>query len=70
VRQYQSHHTQEWATTITQFDGFITVTPEYNHSTSSALRDAVDYPYAEYGRLGTSYLFAAAHEPGDAPATP
>src|ERR1035441_2224982 len=33
--QYQNQHTKDWAATIAQFDGFIFVTPEYNHSTSA-----------------------------------
>src|SRR6476646_984390 len=32
--QYQHDHTKAWAATIGAYDGFIFVTPEYNHSTS------------------------------------
>jgi NAD(P)H-dependent FMN reductase len=46
--QYQNAHTQEWAVTIGRFDGFIFVTPEYNHSTSGVLKNAIDYLYAEW----------------------
>jgi NAD(P)H-dependent FMN reductase len=46
--QYQNPHTLEWAATIAQFDGFIFVTPEYNHSTSGVLKNAIDYLYAEW----------------------
>ena len=31
---YQNAHTQVWAATIGRFDGYVFVTPEYNHSTS------------------------------------
>src|ERR1700726_4017577 len=31
--QYQNAHSQYWAATIARFDGFVFVTPEYNHST-------------------------------------
>ena len=41
-------HTQEWAATIGRFDGFVFVTPEYNHSTSGVLKNAIDYLYAEW----------------------
>ncbi len=46
--QYQKAHTQEWAATIGPFDGFVFVTPEYNHSTSGVLKNAIDYLYAEW----------------------
>jgi NAD(P)H-dependent FMN reductase len=46
--QYQNPHTQDWAATIGQFDGFVFVTPEYNHSTSGVLKNAIDYLYAEW----------------------
>jgi NAD(P)H-dependent FMN reductase len=46
--QYQNEHTREWAATISRFDGFIFVTPEYNHSTSGVLKNAIDFLYAEW----------------------
>jgi NAD(P)H-dependent FMN reductase len=46
--QYQNAHTQDWAATIARFDGFVFVTPEYNHSTSGVLKNAIDYLYAEW----------------------
>jgi NAD(P)H-dependent FMN reductase len=46
--QYQNPHTQDWAATFGRFDGFVFVTPEYNHSTSGVLKNAMDYPYAEW----------------------
>ena len=46
--QYQNAHTQRWAVTIAKYDGFIFVTPEYNHSTSGVLKNAIDYLYAEW----------------------
>src|SRR5450631_4766563 len=46
--QYQNTHTQDWAATIGRFDGFVFVTPEYNHSTSGVLKNAIDYLYAEW----------------------
>ncbi len=46
--QYQNQHTRDWAATIVQFDGFVFVTPEYNHSTSGVLKNAIDYLYSEW----------------------
>jgi NAD(P)H-dependent FMN reductase len=34
VGQYAGEHTKQWAEKIGSYDGFIFVTPEYNHSTS------------------------------------
>lgn len=46
--QYAQAHTKAWAAKIDSFDGFIFVTPEYNHSTSGALKNALDFVYAEW----------------------
>jgi NAD(P)H-dependent FMN reductase len=46
--QYRNQHTKDWAATIARFDGFIFVTPEYNHSTSGVLKNAIDYLYADW----------------------
>jgi NAD(P)H-dependent FMN reductase len=46
--QYQNQHTKDWAATISRFDGFVFVTPEYNHSTSGVLKNAIDYLYSEW----------------------
>src|SRR5205807_1593732 len=32
--QYANEHTKQWAAKIASFDGFVIVTPEYNHGTS------------------------------------
>ena len=46
--QYNQPHTLQWAAKIASFDGFVFVTPEYNHSTSGALKNAIDFLYAEW----------------------
>ena len=46
--QYRNDHTKQWAAKIASFDGFVFVTPEYNHSTSGVLKNAIDYLYAEW----------------------
>jgi NAD(P)H-dependent FMN reductase len=46
--QSRNAHTQEWAAIIGRFDGFVFITPEYNHSTSGVLKNAIDYVYAEW----------------------
>jgi NAD(P)H-dependent FMN reductase len=46
--QYTQPHTVKWAEKIASFDGFVFVTPEYNASTSAALKNAIDFLYAEW----------------------
>lgn len=41
--QYQNAHTKVWAEKVDEFDGYIFVTPEYNHSLPSSLKNALDY---------------------------
>ena len=41
-QQYSKPHTKAWAAKIDSFDGYVFVTPEYNHSTSGALKNAID----------------------------
>jgi NAD(P)H-dependent FMN reductase len=54
--QYQNDHTKEWAAKIASFDGFVFVTPEYNHSTSGVLKNAIDYLYAEWNNKAAGFV--------------
>jgi NAD(P)H-dependent FMN reductase len=54
--QYQNEHTRQWADKIASFDGFIFVTPEYNHSTSGVLKNAIDYLYAEWNNKAAGFV--------------
>lgn len=47
-KQYGKEHTILWSKTIDEADGFIFVTPEYNHSYSPALKNAIDFLYIEW----------------------
>lgn len=46
---YTHAHTKAWAKQIDGFDGFIFVTPEYNHGYPATLKNALDFLYAEWG---------------------
>ena len=46
--KYEKEHTKRWAAKVDSFDGYIFVTPEYNHSTSGALKNAIDFVYGEW----------------------
>lgn len=45
---YVHEHTKQWAKQIDEADGYIIVTPEYNHGTSSALKNAIDFVTREW----------------------
>lgn len=53
---YQNDHTRQWAAKIASFDGFVMVTPEYNHSTSGVLKNAIDYLYAEWNNKAVGFV--------------
>jgi NAD(P)H-dependent FMN reductase len=54
--QYRNEHTRQWADKIASFDGFVFVTPEYNHSTSGVLKNAIDYLYAEWNNKAAGFV--------------
>lgn len=45
---YQQEHTKKWAEIIGPADGYVFISPEYNHSYSPVLKNAVDFLYAEW----------------------
>lgn len=45
---YSQEHTRAWAELVSGFDGFVFVTPEYNHSIPGQLKNAIDFVYAEW----------------------
>ena len=54
--QYAGDHTKEWAAKVGSFDGFVFVTPEYNHSTSGVLKNAIDYVYGEWNNKAAAFV--------------
>ncbi|MGI5151843.1 NADPH-dependent FMN reductase [Plantactinospora sp. CA-294935] len=53
---YQNPHTKRWAATIDRFDGFVFVTSEYNGSMPAALKNAIDYLYAEWNHKAAGFV--------------
>lgn len=54
--QYQHEHTKQWAKKIGSYDGFIFITPEYNHSTSGVLKNAIDYLKNEWSNKAVGFI--------------
>ena len=47
-QNYQNDHTKAWSAKISEFDGFIFVTAEYNHTLTPALANALSYLNVEF----------------------
>jgi NAD(P)H-dependent FMN reductase len=54
--QYSQPHTKAWAVKIASFDAFVFVTPEYNHGTSGALKNAIDFLYREWNNKAAGFV--------------
>src|SRR6267143_5571482 len=54
--QYSKPHTKVWAAKIDSFDGYVFVTPEYNHGTSGALKNAIDFLFAEWNNKAAGFV--------------
>ncbi len=54
--KYSRDHTKRWAAKIEAFDGFVFVTPEYNHGICGALKNAIDFLYAEWNNKAAGFV--------------
>ncbi|MDR7277411.1 NADPH-dependent FMN reductase [Catenuloplanes atrovinosus] len=54
--RYQQEHTRRWAAKVAEFDGYVFVTPEYNHSPSGALKNAIDFVYNEWNNKAAGFV--------------
>lgn len=54
--QYSKEHTKRWSAKIDALDGFIFVTPEYNHGTSAALKNALDFLFKEWNNKAAGFV--------------
>ncbi len=54
--KYSQPHTRRWADKIGSLDAFVFVTPEYNHSTSGALKNALDFLYREWNNKAAGFV--------------
>jgi NAD(P)H-dependent FMN reductase len=54
--QYRHAHTKRWAERIGSFDGFVFVTPEYNRAVPAALKNAIDFLFAEWHNKAAGFV--------------
>src|SRR2546430_1125876 len=54
--QYSQPHTKAWAAKIGSFDGYVFVAPEYNHGISGALKNAIDFLFAEWNNNAAGFV--------------
>ncbi|SFH92731.1 NADPH-dependent FMN reductase [Pisciglobus halotolerans] len=47
-QDYQTPEALPWSEKIKSLDGFVFITPEYNHGITAALKNAIDYLYVEF----------------------
>jgi len=55
-RKYSKEHTKQWSKVIDEADGFIFITPEYNHGISPVLKNAIDYLWYEWHYKPVSFV--------------
>ncbi|WP_219731977.1 NAD(P)H-dependent oxidoreductase [Glaciihabitans sp. INWT7] len=56
LRAYTKQHTLDWSARVDAVDAIVLVTPEYNHSFSPALKNALDYLAAEWWRKPVAFV--------------
>lgn len=54
--QYQQPHTKRWAAKIASLDAFVFVSPEYNHGIPAALKNAIDFLFAEWNNKAAGFV--------------
>ena len=45
-----------WAAKLAELDGFVFVTPEYNHGYSAVLKNALDYAFQQFNRKPAAFV--------------
>ncbi len=55
-REYASDKTRRWSATVDELDGFVFVTPEYNHGVPAAMKNAFDVLSPEWRRKAVAFV--------------
>lgn len=56
TKKYSNKIVQKWAEKIGEGDGFVIVTPEYNHGYPAVLKNALDYVYHEWNKKPVAFV--------------
>ena len=56
LRQYTQEHTKRWSETVDAADAFVLVMPEYNHSFTAPLKNAIDYLSQEWSHKPIGFV--------------
>lgn len=54
--RYQQAHTKRWAAKVASLDAFVFVLPEYNHGIPAALKNAIDFLFAEWKHKAAGFV--------------
>ncbi len=49
-------HIDEWIAKVDDADGFLIITPEYNHGYPAVLKTALDYPYKQWSKKPVGFV--------------
>jgi NAD(P)H-dependent FMN reductase len=53
---YVNEHTKAWAKIVDEADGYIIITPEYNHGVAASLKNAIDFAAQEWYYKPVGYV--------------
>ncbi|WP_299276296.1 NAD(P)H-dependent oxidoreductase [uncultured Georgenia sp.] len=54
--QAEKAHSKAWSAKMAEFDGYVFVVSEYNHSITGALKNALDYLYTELNNKAAGFV--------------
>ena len=54
--RYTQPHTRAWSEAVARFDGFVFVTPEYNHGMPGSLKNAIDFLNSEWANKAAGFV--------------
>lgn len=55
-QDYANEHTSRWAELVDSYDGYVFITPEYNHGTTGVLKNALDFLYQEWHNKSAGFV--------------
>lgn len=56
LHKYSKPHTFKWSEAVAAYDGYVFVTPEYNHGIPAALKNAIDFLFREWNDKAAGFV--------------